>query len=121
MRRIVVLVVLCVSASALACGDKLPWSPNSRGSIDTTVHLVLVVPQAATIKLGGTLLLAASIDAGPGVTDRSIVWSTSDAAVATVSQTGLVTPTGATGTIIISATSKADTSVKGKSTITVSN
>jgi uncharacterized protein YjdB len=109
------------SIVALACGDKTPVVPKSCcPTTDNTVHAVLVAPAAATIKTGDRLQLDAQVDAGAGVTDRSVLWASSDTARATVSPTGLVTPTGAIGVVTIIATAKADLSIKGTSTITVS-
>lgn len=56
---------------------------------------------------------------GIDVTVRSVVWSSSNATIASVSDAGLVTPGTSTGTVTITARSKADTSVKGVSVITV--
>jgi hypothetical protein len=48
------------------------------------------------------------------------VWSSSDTTLATVSQTGLVNSTGATGVATITAAAAADPKVTGKSMDTVS-
>ncbi len=68
---------------------------------------VSILPQGSSIVAKSTLQLSAKVlDVnGTVVTDRVVTWSTSAAAVATVSPTGLVT--GVTpGTVIITATSE---------------
>lgn len=57
---------------------------------------VVVTPATASIGLGGTLQLAATITDGDGnsVADAAAHWATLDAAVATVDPTGLVTGVG---------------------------
>ena len=71
------------------------------------VATVDVTPSAAEVELGSTLQLVATPrdEAGNPLTGRDVTWASSDAAVATVSATGLVTPV-ATGTATITATSE---------------
>src|SRR5262249_14383323 len=75
-------------------------------------------PNAATIAVGGSITLAASVDADAGVTVRTVTWTSSDATVATVDATGKVTGVKA-GTASIIATSAADANGKGAAAITV--
>src|SRR5690242_10788053 len=123
MRRVAIGAVLAagLAIGAAACGG-IDIGPRAISAPfpDTVVHRVIVSPDTAMIKVADHLLLAASVDAGIGATDRSVVWSTSDASIASVSQTGLVTPTGVLGVVIITAASHRDTSVKGNSKVTVS-
>ena len=108
-----------VSIALCSCDKASVVSPKSCcPSGDNTVHQVVVAPETATVKIGDRVQLGASVDAGAGVTERSVVWSTSDTTVATVSQAGLVTPV-ATGAVTVKAAAKADPNVSGKSTITV--
>ncbi|HUQ80387.1 MAG TPA: Ig-like domain-containing protein [Gemmatimonadaceae bacterium] len=81
------------------------------------VATVNVTPPTANLTIGQTTALAAELrDASNNVlTGRAIAWSTSNAAVATVSPTGVVTAAG-TGTATITATSEGKT---GTATITV--
>jgi len=83
------------------------------------IAAVVVTPSVAAVIVAGTQQLAAStIDAGNNVlTGRSITWTTSDPAKATVSATGLVTGV-AIGTVTITATSEGKT---GTAAITVAN
>lgn len=67
---------------------------------------VVVTPDPAAVKVGGTVQLTATLTAANGqtLTGRNIIWSTSNAAIATVDQTGLVTGV-APGLVTIAATS----------------
>jgi alpha-tubulin suppressor-like RCC1 family protein len=71
------------------------------------VASITVTPPTPTVALGGTAQLQATAkDAdGAALTDRSMTWSSSDNAVATVSATGMVTGVAA-GTSTITATSE---------------
>jgi Bacterial Ig-like domain (group 2) len=81
------------------------------------VALVTVTPAAATLVVGGTQQLSATLtDANSSIlSERTIAWNTSDPTTATVSQSGLVTAV-ALGTATVAATSGGKT---GISTITV--
>ena len=81
------------------------------------VATVTVAPASATLEVGGTRQLTATPrDAsGNALTGRSIAWTTSASAVATVSNSGLVTAVAA-GNATITATSEG---VGGTSAITV--
>lgn len=78
---------------------------------------VIVSPQAIGLGAGDTRQLAASVVVEPGASE-TVTWSTSAAAVATVSQSGLVTAV-ALGTATISATSTADSSLQGTAAVSV--
>lgn len=71
------------------------------------VATVTVSPAAKTLNVGQTTVLTASVrDAtGATLTDRAVVWSTNNAAVASVSQAGVVTAL-APGTATVTATSE---------------
>ena len=71
------------------------------------VATVVVTPSSSSIKVGGTVQLSASTrDAnGAVLTGRSVAWSSSNTAVATVSGSGLVTGVAA-GSATITATSE---------------
>ena len=87
--------------------------------VPVPVASVTVTPASATIGVGKTVQLAAvTKDANGNVlTGRTITWSTSDATVATVSSTGVVTGAGSGGkSATITATSEGKS---GTSTITV--
>ncbi|HEX2208503.1 MAG TPA: Ig-like domain-containing protein [Longimicrobium sp.] len=78
---------------------------------------VQVTPSADTLTQGGTIPLSHTVRAAVGdvTADQSVTWGTSDAAVATVNASGLVTAV-APGTAIITATQG---SVSGSATIAV--
>jgi uncharacterized protein YjdB len=81
------------------------------------VTSVAVAPASASIAVGGTAPLQATVkdQNGNAMTGQSVTWSTSNAAAATVSSTGLVTGAAA-GSATITATSSGKT---GTSAITV--
>ena len=79
------------------------------------VKAVTVSPSAASIAVNGTVQLTAT--ASPPKSTTTFTWTTTNAAVATVSQTGLVTGVAA-GTATIRASSGAAT---GASTVTVTS
>ena len=121
MRRLVLLAMAVVSVSIgiQACGDKLPLIPNTGLSVDSTVHSVVISPESVAVKIGSQVTLAAAVDAGARVTDRVVVWSSSSSTIASVDATGRVTPGNTTGLVTITATSRADTSVKGRAKVVV--
>ena len=85
--------------------------------VQARVSSVSVSPDHAALDIGATLQLGAALrDAsGASLTGRQVTWSSSDAGVATVSSTGVVTGSGV-GDAIISATSE---SKVGTSAITI--
>ncbi len=100
------------SSSVVAVGPGAGRLQASYGSftapVGVSVHLVTaqvdVQPPTSSIAAGGTVqLTAVARDAGgTAIPGRTATWSTSDASVATVDTTGLVTGTGL-GTVTISA------------------
>jgi len=96
-------------------------SPDSpAGSITPLpVASVTVSPASVSLSVGQTLLLSVVLkdSAGDFLTDRTVTWTTSNSAVATVSASGLVT--GVTvGTATITATSRG---VSGKAATSVAS
>lgn len=76
-------------------------------------------PSAASLFVGGSRQLAAQVRVDTGAT-ASVIWRTSNAAVATVNGEGTVLAVGA-GSAIISAISQQDTTMRATSLITVRN
>jgi len=115
-----------------------PTGPNDTGTVTITatsggvngtatvaitqdpVASVAIAPPTSTISATQTQQLTATLkDAGGTVlTGRPVTWTTSDPTIATVSNTGLVSPTGPndTGTVTITATSGG---VNGTATVTI--
>ena len=83
------------------------------------VSAVVVSPASSSVVVGGTVQLAATpVNAqGTALPGRTATWATGDPAVATVSNSGLVTAVSP-GTVTITATSEGKT---GAATVTVSN
>jgi hypothetical protein len=118
MRKHIPSVALATTAVALvlSCTDRqplpTPTEPQlARGS--QGVKSITVTPSSSTIAAGGTIHLMAA--ASPPKAASTFIWSTGNAAVATVSQSGLVTGVGA-GTTTISAAAGGTT---GTASITV--
>jgi hypothetical protein len=112
------LVGLLTLAGVTACGDKVTVPPPVTTPPDMTVHSVTVSPANATVAVGSKIILAASVDAGSGVTDRTVTWTSSDNTVATVGTDGTVTGVKA-GTVTITAASHFAPDVKGAAAVTV--
>lgn len=85
---------------ALACSD-----PATVGGL-LRVSRVDVDPAAANVIIGGSLQLAATPRTGSGIilTDRTVTWSSSNASIATVSESGVVTAIRVGGPVEIRAT-----------------
>jgi len=80
------------------------------------VTAVTIMPTTAAIRLGTTLQLHTTLTP-PNASNRTLLWSTSDASIATVSDTGLVTPIRV-GTVTITVTT-VDGARTANSTITI--
>lgn len=81
------------------------------------VASVALAPATATIAVAGTQQLTKTVL--PAAAPSDVIWTSANTAKATVSASGLVTGV-ASGSAVITATSKADPSKKATSTITVS-
>ncbi|CAM4346963.1 Ig-like domain-containing protein [Zobellia nedashkovskayae] len=87
------------------------------GSEDVALTDITVMPSPVSLNTGSTQQL--TIDFEPtNATNKNVTWSTSNPTKATVSNTGLVT-TLEVGSVTITATSDADTSIFGNSAITI--
>jgi hypothetical protein len=116
-RKLLLAGVLAFGTLAAACGDKVEVAGPSTGQ--TGVTSITLTPPAATIAAGSTIQLAVSVVAD-AATAKTVTYTTSSAAVATVDATGKVTGV-ATGTATIIATSTADATKAAASVITVSS
>jgi uncharacterized protein YjdB len=96
-------VVALALAAVLGCSDSI-YGPQPSGA---AVASVVVQPAADTLSVGGSRQFAATPkdSAGNTLTDRAVTWSSGNAAVATVSASGLVTAVAA-GSATIAATSE---------------
>lgn len=120
MQRVVrsTLLGLLTIAGLTACGDKVTVPGVTTSPVSTVVRGVTVSPATATLNIGDKIALAASVNADAGVTDRTVTWASSNTAIASVDANGLVTAVAA-GNATITATSKADATVKGAAIVTV--
>jgi uncharacterized protein YjdB len=99
--------------AGLACGG----DDDSTGPVLEPVATLMVTPAAATIAPGGSVQLHASVEdeAGTGPTAYVVTWSSSDEAVASVSESGLVSGISI-GAAVVTATFGSKT---GSATVTV--
>ena len=103
MRSLVILPSLLLAAGLAGCGgDSTDPSPQSK-----PVASLSVLPGVLSLTVGQTGNLTAEVRdaAGTTLSGRSIIWSTADAAIATVSTAGVVSAV-APGTAAITATSE---------------
>jgi len=114
-RSLLLAGVLAFGTLVAACGDKVEVAAPVPAQ--TGVFSVTVSPSNATINVGATIQLAVSVTAD-ATTDKSVTWSSSSPAVATVDAAGKVTGVTA-GTVTVTATSKADASKAISTPITV--
>ncbi|HEV8599801.1 MAG TPA: Ig-like domain-containing protein, partial [Gemmatimonadales bacterium] len=104
-----------IVAGVTACGDDVTVAPPPNAG----VRSVTVGPTGATIAVGATQQMVATVDADAGIA-TTVTWSSSNPATATVNPTtGLVTGV-AGGTVSIIACSTVATNVCGQATLTVS-
>jgi hypothetical protein len=116
-KRILFGAAVAVAGFVLSCSDngKAPISPTAPNYAKggPKVKSITVSPSSATIIVGQTQQLAATVS--PASASTTIEWASSNNAVATVSQNGVVTGVAA-GTASITASGSG---VSGNSTITV--
>jgi Bacterial Ig-like domain (group 2)/Uncharacterized protein conserved in bacteria (DUF2141) len=81
-----IVAILCLTAALVGC-------PQSGGTSNASVATVTVTPNNPSLKVGGTISLAAVARdaAGNPVNGVSFVWSSSKPEIASVTQTGKVT------------------------------
>ena len=119
-RSLKVLVHLWAVAPLVSCGDSgatLPTEPTPAEPTPEAVATVEISAPASAVFEDGSLTLTVRTlsAAGSVLTGRSVAWSTSDAAVATVDGVGIVSAHDP-GTVMITATSEGKT---GDVTLTV--
>jgi len=109
MRRIVPIVLgVLLAALVAACGA--PTAPPA------SVTGVTVTPEAATVEVGDTVALSATVQ--PAGVSQSVTWTSDTPSVATVATNGVVSGVSV-GTAQITATSNADTTKSASATVTV--
>lgn len=86
---------------------------------DIAVSSVSVSPTSASVGVGGTVDLTATISPD-NATNKNVTWSSSNTGVATVSASGVVTGVAA-GEVAITATSQADGTKSASCTVTVTD
>ena len=114
MKKIIMfLLILSVSFSAAGCQALNDIRDQILGGSAVEINGITIssADEAREVKVGGTLQLTAVVY--PSEASQDVVWSSENDAVATVSETGLVTGVSV-GAASIIATSKADPSVSNK-------
>jgi hypothetical protein len=111
--------ILVVGAALLAaCGDKVSVQEYTPPATVARVNSVSVAPATASMLVGETATFTAAVNADAGLA-TTVTWTSSDAAKASVSATGVVTAVAATPGVAICATSTVDTGKKGCATVAV--
>ena len=111
-RTLLLAGVLAFGTLSAACGDKVEIAGPATG-----VSLVTVTPPSATVAVGQSIILSGQVTAD-AASAKTVTWSTSSAAIATVDATGKVTGVSA-GNVSITATSTADPSKAATAAVTV--
>ena len=111
MRPFLYLAALAALVSVTACESLEQPSPVSE------ISSVTITPPSATITVGQSLTLGLSVVA-QGAVARTVTWTTSSAAVATIDGSGVVTGRSP-GTVTIIATSTVDPTKAAAAVITV--
>src|SRR5512146_2283416 len=110
-----VLVAALSVAGLTACGDKVNVTQPAPDSAVTQVN---VTPAAQTLNVGDKFTFVATVVAGPQQTNRNVTWTSSNTAVATVDNAGVVTAVKG-GVASIIAASVANPAIKGAAAVTV--
>lgn len=105
------IVLVAASISAWACGSEGGGGTTGPNTDPKPVASVTVSPETVELEVGQTRQLSATLRDASGnvLTGRSVAWSSSNQAVASVSSTGMVTGADA-GAATITATSEGRTS-----------
>ncbi len=119
-------LVTAVGAGSTTISATSDFTPTVSGSasLEVTaptpaVTAIEVSPSPAAVLVGETVELTAVVTAVGGA-DETVIWTSSDDAVATVDATGLVTGVSV-GSAVITATSDFDDTVSGNTTVQVSD
>ncbi|HEY0994714.1 MAG TPA: Ig-like domain-containing protein [Gemmatimonadaceae bacterium] len=117
--RVPNVLSLVAASLVLACGGGGGGDGSPTGPTDTTPRVlsVSVSPNAPSLQVGQQVQLTAQVSVQNGAS-QGVSWSTSSAAIASVSSGGLVTA-NAVGTATITATSSADGTKSGTATVVV--
>ena len=107
------LVLLMATTLGVACGDPKPEEPKT-----IAVTGVTLSPASKVMAPGDSVQLTATV-APEDATDKSVVWSSSKASVATVSDAGLVTAVGEGSATITVKTVDGDKTATCKITVEV--
>ncbi len=110
--------LICSALTLLVAACSTSSDGGGPSGPQTAVASVEVTPSPASVPVGGTLQLTATLKdaAGAVLTGREITWSSSAVPIATVSTTGLVTGVAQGASVQIAATSEG---ISGTASVTV--
>ena len=101
----------------VTCGLFIAYESDGDMFAPTDEVISVTVPEATTTLVGSPVQLTAQVKPW-NISDDSVIWTTSDASIATVDENGVVTGVGA-GTAVITATSVLDATKSDSCTVTV--
>ena len=101
-----------------ACGGGYDAGSTPTGTGGIQSITVTVTPTTALMAIGDRITLMASVTGGPTDSPRTVTWSSSDSAKATVNASGDVVAL-AKGNVVVTATSKANTEKSASAAITI--
>ena len=118
MKKVLIFVTLfaILSLVVTGCSDLL----GGLGEEGPTVTSVTVAPTSASIDVGKTVTLTATVTYSDNSKDSDVRWSSSDESVVTVSSGGIVTGI-APGSVTVTSTSNRDSSKSSISQVTVTS
>jgi uncharacterized protein YjdB len=113
------LILSAVAIHLLACSggyDTGSTTTGTSGGIQAIT--VSVTPTTALMAIGDRITLVATVSGGPTDSPRTVTWSSSDPTKATVNASGDVQAL-AKGSVIVTATSKANTAKSAGAAVTI--
>jgi uncharacterized protein YjdB len=109
------MIGFAFSAILGGCTDKVA-GPAPITTADMGVSDVTISPASVVVLVGSSSKLTGTVDAPPYITDRRIIWSSSDSTVATIDAAGVVTAIKH-GTATIIAAAATEPTVKARATV----
>src|SRR5690606_40436249 len=91
---------------------------GASGGPQNNVTGVSITPQSLTLDVGESYALQVEVLGSQNVS-QSVAWRSSDPAIATVNENGVVTAVASGGPVTITATSRADATTSAPATVTV--
>jgi hypothetical protein len=112
-------LAIVAAVIAAACSDSVSGPPPVL-STGMGVSNVKVTPDSLSLAVGTSFALIGTVDAPREITDRRVMWSSSDTTIATVDGNGVLIARHA-GTTTIIAASKSDPTVRARAIVVSTN